>query len=110
MTSRFQLLSEEDLKKLSEIPENQSTEKSTNDWVKIYKQWAHEGSVNPNLEEIDAESLDKVLSWFYGEIRKQDRREYEPDSLSVMQSSLYCYLSEKGYNKSILKDQIFVKS
>ena len=48
MTSRFQLLSEEDLKKLSEIPENQSTEKSTNDWVKIYKQWSNGGRTLQN--------------------------------------------------------------
>ena len=57
------------------------------------------------MEEIDAESLDEVLSQFYEEIHKQDGREYEPDSLHVMQSSLHRYLSEKGYKKSILKDQ-----
>ena len=62
------------------------------------------------MKEIDAESLDEVLSQFYGEIRKQDGREYEPDSLRVMQSSLHRYLSEKGYNKSILKDQVFKES
>ena len=38
MASRFQLLSEEDLKKLSESAENQNTKKSTNNWVKVYKQ------------------------------------------------------------------------
>ena len=60
--NRFRLLFEEDLKKLLEIAENQNTKKSANNWVKIFKQWAHEWSINPNLEEIDAESLDKVLS------------------------------------------------
>ena len=59
------------------------------------------------MEEIDAELIYKVLSQFYGEIRKQDGREYEPDSLRVMQSSLYRYLSEKRYSKIILKDQVF---
>ena len=85
----------------------QNTKKSVNNWVKIFKQWAHEWSVNPNLEEIDAESLDKVLSKFYAKIHKQDGREYEVDSLSVMESSLYCYLSKKRVQKSILKDQVF---
>ena len=87
-----------------------NTKKGTNNWVKIYKRWAHERSINPNLEEIDAESLDEVLSQFYGEICKQDGREHEPDSLRVMQSSLHRYLSEKGYSKSILKDEVFNKS
>ena len=105
--NRFRLLFEEDLKKLLEIAENQNTKKSANNWVKILKQWAHEWSIDPNLEEIDAESLDKVLSQFYAKIHKQDGREYEVDSLSVMESSLYRYLSEKGYKKSILKDQVF---
>ena len=85
----------------------QKTKKSVNNWVKIFKQWAHEWSINPNLEEIDAESLDKVLSKFYAKIHKQDGREYEVDSLSVMESSLYCYLSKKRVQKSILKDQVF---
>ena len=75
-----------------------------------FLQWVHERSINPNLEETDAESLDEVLSQFFGEIRKQDGREYEPDSLRVMQSSLHRYLSEKGYNKSILTDQVFKES
>ena len=74
------------------------------------KQWAHERSINPNLEEIDAESLDEVLSQFYGEIRKQDGRQLERDSLCVIQSSLYRYLSENGYKKCILKDQVFNES
>ena len=107
MASCFQLLSEEDFKNLSEIAENQNTEKSTNNWVKLYKQWAHERSININLEKIDSQSLDKVLSQFYGEICEQDWREYEPDNLRVMQSLLYRYLSEKAYNKSILKDLVF---
>ena len=85
----------------------QNTKKSVNNWVKIFKQWAHEWSINPNLEEIDAKSLDKVLSKFYAKIHKQDGREYEVDSLSVMESSLYCYLSKKRVQKSILKDQVF---
>ena len=96
MASRFQLLPKKDLKKLSETAENQSTKKGTSNWVKIYKQWAHKRSINPNLEEIEGESLDEVLSQFYGDIRKQDGKEYEPDSLRVMQSLLYRCLSEKG--------------
>ena len=57
------------------------------------------------MEEIDAESLDKVLS-----VLLRNSKEYEPDSLRVMQNSLYRYFSEIGYNKSILKDQIFNES
>ena len=49
MASRFQLLSEEDLKKVSEIAENQNTKKGTCNWIKNYNQWDHVRLVNPNL-------------------------------------------------------------
>ena len=67
--------------------------------VKIFKQWAHKRSINANLEEIEVESLDEVLSQFYGDIRKQDGKECQPYSLRVMQSLLHCCLSEKGITK-----------
>ena len=53
MAGRFQLLSDEDLEKLSLNSENKNTKKSTNNWVRVYKQWAGERSVNGNLEELD---------------------------------------------------------
>ena len=64
MASCFQLLSEEDFKNLSEIAENQNTKKSTNNWVKLYKQRAHERSININLEKIDSQYLIKFYHSF----------------------------------------------
>ena len=40
MTSRFQLLSNDDIEKLSKNAENENTNKSTNNWIRVYKQWA----------------------------------------------------------------------
>ena len=47
---------------------------------------------------------------FYWEIRKQGGKEYEPDSLRVMQNSLYRYFSEIGYSKSFERPNIQRKS
>ena len=40
MASRFQLLSNDDFEKLSKNAENENTNKSTNNWIRVYKQWA----------------------------------------------------------------------
>ena len=40
MASRFQLLSTDDIEKLSKNAENENTNKSTNNWIRVYKQWA----------------------------------------------------------------------
>ena len=43
-------------------------------------------------------------------IRKQDRDEYEPESLAVMQCSLDRHLKNCGRNNSILQDREFAQS
>ncbi|VDH96491.1 Hypothetical predicted protein, partial [Mytilus galloprovincialis] len=42
-------------------------------------------------------------------VRTKDRKEYEPDSLKCIQSSIHIYLNEKS-NISILKDKEFAHS
>ena len=61
-----------------------------------------------NLETYDVRELDNVLSKFYAEVRKENGDEYEPDSLKVMQASIDRFLREKGYTKSILRDNEFL--
>ena len=50
-----------------------------------------------------------MLCQFYGEVRKKDGEDYEPDCLRVMQSSLHRYLKEKNFPKSILIDTEFIQ-
>ena len=66
MASRFQLLSNDDFEKLSKNAENKNTNKSTNNWIRVYKQWAGERLKNENLE-LDKKHLDEVLFQFYAE-------------------------------------------
>ena len=47
--SRFQLLSSEDLKKLSNSAENNNTKKSTQTWINCFEVWAKQCHVNVNL-------------------------------------------------------------
>jgi hypothetical protein len=44
--------------------------------------------------------LDKLLSKFYGEVKKVNGADYEPESLRVMQAAIDRYLRDKDYGKS----------
>ena len=50
------------------------------------------------------------LVFFFGEIRKQNGNEYEPDSLRVMRGAIQRYLVEKKCNINILSDVEFEES
>ena len=59
------------------------------------------------MENTPENELDNVLQSFFGEIRKSDGTEYEPESLRVMLSAMDRYLKDKGREYSILKDKKF---
>ena len=110
MAARFVIASEDVINNLKTSSENKNTRKSTNLWVGIFKKWAALRNFEENLETYDVRELDNVLSKFYAEVRKENGDEYEPDSLKVMQASIDRFLREKGYPKSILRDNEFLSS
>ena len=69
------------MQSLSSAADNKNTMKSTNNWVRVYREWAKERELCQNLQEPDTETLDATLVQSYAEIRKQNGHEYEPDSL-----------------------------
>ena len=104
---RFALLSEEETAKLSENARNQNTIRSTKTWLCVYEKWATLRGMKKDLEMYDVAQLNDVLANFFGEIRKANGDDYEPDSLRVMQSSIHRYLTECKYGKNILSDDDF---
>ena len=48
-----------------------------------------------------------MLQKFYGELEKHNGKDYEPQCLRVMSAAIQRYLTEKGYEKNILKDSEF---
>ena len=71
--------------------------KSTEYWKNVFKKWANERNLQPNLEDYQSDVLDRTLSQFYAELRKENGDDYEPDCLKVMQASLERYLKSKAY-------------
>ena len=109
MEKRFKLLSDADLQNLSAKSESKNTKRSTSTWINVYQTWAKERSKKPDREGYSPQELNSVLCQFYGEVRKKDGEDYEPDCLRVMQSSLHRYLKEKNFPKSILIDTEFIQ-
>ena len=104
------MVTDEEVTELKEAAENLNTRKNTIDWVRVFEKSCDENSLEKNLETILPEQLDKVLEQFYASVCKQDRTDYEPGSLKVMQAALDCHLKEKGCSFSIIKDREFFNS
>ena len=54
--------------------------------------------------------MDNALGQFYAEIKRKDGKDYEPDSLRVMQAAIQCYLVKKQRYINILSDPEFSSS
>ena len=57
---------------------------------------------NDKLESYEVPRLNEALSQFSAGLRKVNGKEYEPDSLKVMQASLDRYLKTRNYPKSVV--------
>ena len=88
MASRFGIVDEEGIDELKELSENENTKKSTEQGKNVFVKWATERGKERNLEAYECVDLDKTLSPFYSEVRKESGEDYEPDSLRVMQAAL----------------------
>ena len=95
-----------------ESMKNKNTKSKTTSDLKNFKEWMRNENLNEdrNLEDIPPRELDMYLARFFLTVRKQDKEEYEPDTLKSFQSSFQRYLAEKGYASIILKDDCFKHS
>ena len=58
-------------------------------------------------ETMTAKELDKILSRFFKDVRKENGEEYEPSSLTTFQRSFQRYFSEKRLPFNIFEDEEF---
>ena len=81
MAARFETADDEFIEELKQMSENENNKKRTECWKNVFVKWANERKQETNLEEYGCETLDKTLSKFYAELRKENGEDYEPDSL-----------------------------
>ena len=65
--SRFAISSKDGIQNWKGKVSNNNTNKSTQTWINVWRSWAEEGGINPNLEENSAEVLVnwKITSFSY---------------------------------------------
>ena len=88
INKRFFISIEDDIKNMEEASTSKNTKKSAKSWYNIFKKWAEARSVEPKIELCPPFELNLILKKFYTEIRKENGKEYEPNCLRVMISSL----------------------
>ena len=109
--ARFSLMSTSELESLEENATNSNTKRSTCTWLNVFRAWASWRQFDRLApEEYAVSELEEKLCLFFAEIKRQDGKDYEPDSLAVMQAAIDRHLNLKGYSKSILKDREFSRS
>lgn len=67
-------------------------------------------NVNTKIETLPPAELDKLLTKFYAELKKQDGDDYKSESLGVMQAAIERYLKEKNYPCSVISSREFHNS
>ena len=95
MASRFVEADEEFVEELRNTSENKNTKRSADCWTNTFQQWAKTSGKNEQ---------------FFAELRKENGKDCEPDSLKVMQAALDRHLRSKNYPKSIVRDTEFLSS
>ena len=76
----------------------------------VFVKWVTERGKDKNLEAYEYVDLDKTLSRFYAEVRKESGEDYESYSLKVMQAALERHFKSKLYPKSVIEDRDFLSS
>ena len=65
---------------------------------------------NVQILDLPSEELDHLLGKFFEQVRKINGEEYEPSTLTGLQTSIQRFLSDSGSKMNILKDDEFAFS
>lgn len=110
VNERFPQLTEDEVDSFYAKANCQNTSKSTKTWLNAYLSWAELRNQRKDIENLSPAELNSVLGQFYAELKKKSGKDYEPESLAVMQASLDRHLKENGYTISIVRDPQFYSS
>ena len=76
-------------------------------WLNVYSSWATVRGHSQDIHTLPPVELNKVLKQFFGEIRKKDGKEYEPDCLRVMLGALHRHLTSVNYPGDLITGREF---
>ena len=89
MAKHFKVVDKQYIKELlKDKSKNENTKKSMENWKNIFHKWVNERNSQANLEEYKSDVLNQTLLQFYAKLQKENRDDYKPSCLKVMQASL----------------------
>ena len=71
---------------------NKNTKRSTNTWANVLNSWMPISGYRKQPSEYDPLELNSILERFYAELKKTDGKDYEPNCLRVIMSTIDRYL------------------
>ena len=76
----------------------------------FYRFLAGINKTNVQILDLPSEELDHLLGKFFEDVRKINGEEYEPSTLTRLQTSIQRFLFDSGFKMNILKDDEFAFS
>ena len=89
-------LNDDDIETFIEQNRNKNTKKKTASDLNVFYRWAKTVKKTRQLDEIQPQELDKLLTHFVLKVRKQNGDEFEPDTLTSLFRSIDRFLRERG--------------
>lgn len=115
--ARFLNVTEDDTSNIIQNERNLNTKKVTDSHIALLTKWLKSNNDYRKPEDIPAPELDICLAKFFLSIWKEGEddlqnvsRQYEPETLSAIHSSIQRHLSLKKYANNIKKDHVFEHS
>ena len=82
------LLDDEEIQEFVQANKAKNTVKKTQSDLRMWLRWCESVGEKRSILNIPSGELDKLLKHFYGKVRSQTGKEYEPETLTGIQRSL----------------------
>ena len=106
---RFAEISEQQLQTIVENKDAMNTKRSTNQAVKIFREYLAENAQSNDFESFSPSELDTFLEKFYAEARNRNGKLYKKSSLTTMRFGLSRHINN-ALDIDIMKDLRFKNS
>ena len=75
--------------------------------MKVFQKFLSEAGEKREVRDKHSPAWQTTLQFLHNTVRKKDRTEYEPDTISLFSRSIQLYLDSKNSKIDVLKDEEF---
>jgi len=110
MSDRFASVEEDDLNKLLLEKDSINTRKNTASSVKLFRSYLSAKGENEQFETFNSDTLNKLLTKFYAEVRQESGEKYKKSSLIAIRHGINRYLQVNTSGIDIVNGHEFKES